>query len=468
MVKSKMNRRKFLGTASCATVGYTTLFSSLVNLKSMNAAAVMNSSTVLNGDYKAIICLALGGGMDSYNMVIPRGNAEYNEYATTRSNQAIPQADLLPIIPNTSDGKTYGLHPALTNVQSMFAAGDAAVVANVGSLIEPITKPQFYAGSIPTPLGLYSHADQFMHWQTSVPQDRVAVGWGGKIADLLNAANTNQTISMNMSLSGSNVFQTGNSTVEYSVDPYNGSIGINGYGQPWQYSQLRTAAIDSMIESNYQDAFKQAYVDVIKTARDGHVQFSNALESLNSFDTQFTDNYISQAFHMVAKTIAARDTLGMGRQIFYIEYGGWDHHDEVLTNMQDMFSEVDTALGEFYTALDEIDMKDCATTFTMSEFARTLTSNGNGTDHAWGGNSLVLGGSVNGSEMYGSYPSLALDNPLEVGGGVLIPTTSVDQYIAELSRWYGVMNSDLPIIMPNIGNFYDINSQVGPLGFMNV
>ncbi len=468
MVKNKMNRRKFLGTASCATLGYTTLFSTLVNLKSMNAASILNSSTIASGDYKALVCLALGGGIDSYNMVIPVGNAEYQEYATTRSNQAIPQNEPLPINPNTSDGKSYGFHPAMTNLHSMFENGDAAIVANVGSLIEPITKTQFFNGSIPTPLGLYSHADQFMHWQTSVPHDRVAVGWGGKIADMMNSANSNQTISMNMSLSGSNVFQTGNNTVEYSVDPYEGSVGINGYGDPWQFSQLRTAAINSMIEAQYQDAFKQAYVDVIKTARDGHNLFSGAIESLTPFNTEFTENYISQAFHMVAKTIAARTDLSMNRQIFFIEYGGWDHHDEVLMNMNEMMGEVDTAIGEFYSALDEINMRDCVTTFSMSEFARTLTSNGNGTDHAWGGNSFVVGGSVNGKEMYGTYPSLALDGPLEVGGGVVIPTTSADEYFAELSRWYGVMNTDLPTLFPNIGNFYDINSSSGPIGFMDI
>lgn len=461
-----MNRRKFLGTASCATVGYTTLFSTLVNLKSMNAAAISNINNLIGEDYKAIVCLALGGGIDSFNVVIPRGDVEYSEYATIRSNQAIPQSDLLPIEPITSDGKSYGLHPSLINIQSMFQDGEAAIVSNVGTLVEHINKAEFNAGTVPTPLGLFSHADQAMHWQTSVPDQRVAVGWGGKIADLLGDTNSNQSISMNTSLSGSNVFQTGNSTVEYSVDPYNGSIGINGYDEPWQYSQLKTAAINSMIEAQYQDAFKQTYVNVIKTARDGHQQFSSAIDSLTPFDTEFTDNYISQAFHMVAKTIASRDKLSMKRQIFYIEYGGWDHHDEVLVNMEEMLGEVDEAISEFYAALTEINMKDCTTTFTMSEFGRTLTSNGNGTDHAWGGNSMVFGGAVNGREIYGTYPELGLNNSLDVGGGVLIPTTSVDQYFAELSRWYGVSNSDLPLILPNIGRFYDINSSSGPLGFM--
>lgn len=463
--KNKMNRRKFMGTASCAAVGYTSLFSSLINLKSLNAAAIANSTTMQGNDYKAIVCLALGGGIDSYNVLVPRGNTEYNEYANTRSNQAIPQADLLPITPNTSDGRQYGLHPALTNIKSMFDQGDAAFVANVGSLVEPITKTQYMNGGVQLPLGLYSHADQFMHWQTSLPQSRSAVGWGGKIADLIGDMNSNQIISMNISLGGSNVFQSGNDSVEYSINPYNGSYGIDGYGHSWQFSQLQTAAIDNMIDAQYQDAFKKTFMDVVKTGRDGHAQFSAAIDGVNPFATTFTNNDISQSFHMVAKTIAARSALGMSRQIFFIEYGGWDHHDEVLVNMQQMLSEVDTAVGEFYNALGELNMKDKVTTFSMSEFARTLTSNGNGTDHAWGGNSMVLGGAVNGKDIYGTYPSLALNGPDEIGGGVIIPKVSADEYFAELASWYGVMDSDLPLILPNIGNFYTPGNG-GPIGFL--
>ncbi len=462
----KINRRKFLGQASCAGLGYTTLMSTLCNFKAMNAASIMNSSVIGSGDYKALVCLMFSGGGDSFNMLVPRSDAEYNEYATTRSNMALSQDSLLTINPNNSQGMEFGVHPAMTNMQGMFESGRMAFVPNVGSLIAPITKTQYFDGSGQVPLGLFSHSDQQQHWQTSLPQSRSAVGWGGKIADLLEAANQNQTISMNISLGGSNTFQTGNNTVEYAINPYNGSSGIVGYQGQWQFNELRTAAIDNIVDANYQDMFKQAYVDVIKTSRDGHIMFSNAIDNVTPFNTQFSDNELSQSFHMIAKTIAARTDLDMSRQIFFINYGGWDHHDEVLNAMQDMMTEVDNAIGEFYSALDEISMSDCVTTFGISEFGRTLTSNGNGTDHAWGGNMFVVGDGVIGKDLYGDFPSLELDNPLEVGGGVLIPTTSADEYFAELALWYGVPKSDLPLIFPNIGNFYDITSAENPIGFM--
>ena len=203
----------------------------------------------------------------------------------------------------------------------------------------------------------------------------------------------------------------------------------------------------------------------MKGGKDGAEGFNAATEGI-VLNTDFTDNYLSQSFHMVAKTIAARETLGMTRQIFFIDYGGWDHHDEVLVAQEEMLTEVDTALSEFNAALKELNLFDCVTTFSTSEFGRTLTSNGNGTDHAWGGNVFVMGGAVQGGNIFGEYPSLELNNNLEIGGGVIIPTTSVDEYFADLALWYGVPPSELHILFPNIGNFYDVGSGNSPLGIM--
>ncbi len=466
--KNINSRRNFLKTASCAAVGYTTLFSTLNNLKAANAAAIANSATYASGDYKALICLMYSGGMDSFNMLIPRGDDEYDEYNNTRTNLAIPKDDLLTINPNTDDGQQYGLHPAMSNVRDLFEDGKVAFVANVGSLVEPTSKTDYEQGSTDLPLGLFSHSDQQMHWQTGLPQDRSPIGWGGKISDLLQDMNSNQKISMNISLGGSNVYQAGNNTVEYAIDPYDGSYGINGYDDPWLFGQLRKAGIDSMLTKSYQDVFKQSYINVLDTAKTGHEEFSTAIDGVTPFATQFTDNDLSQSFHMIAKTIAARDTLGMSRQIFFVNYGGWDHHDDILDQQNEMLLEVDAALSEFNAAMEEIDMNDCVTTFTISEFGRTLTSNGNGTDHAWGGNVMIMGGAVNGKDIYGTFPSLALDSALEIGGGVLIPSTAADEYFAELSQWYGVSNTDLPMILPNVGNFYNVNGSAPPIGFMNI
>ena len=217
MGRHKISRRTFLGQASCAAIGSTTLFSTLLNLKTLNAAAAFNSS-VIGGpeDYKALVCIMFSGGIDSYNILVPRSNAAYNEYALTRSNLALARNDLRPVNALNADaeGREFGLHPSLVNMQRLFNNGKLGFVSNVGTLIRPMNKIEYYNGVVPAPLGLYSHSDQIQQWQTGIPHERAAIGWGGKIADLMIAANNNQTISMNISVSGSNIFQNGENTVE--------------------------------------------------------------------------------------------------------------------------------------------------------------------------------------------------------------------------------------------------------------
>ena len=472
----KIKRRTFLGQASCAAVGFTTLFSTVFNLKAMNAAATLNYPNLSPpdpfDDYKAIVCFLFAGGSDSYNMLIPTGTSDYNEYSTVRSNQAIPLNEIIPINPTNTPGKTFGVHPSMTNMASMFDSGKLAFVSNIGTLVEPTTKTEYYNQSVDLPLGLYSHSDQVMHWQTSVPHDRVATGWGGKMVDLLNAMPngpaTNPNISMNISLSGSNVFQTGINSVEFALHPEWGALGMNGYGDEWFTSQLRTEAIDNLVDAQYQDIFKKTYASTLKTARDGNLQCQEAEENATPLATEFGTDYLSLAFERIAKTINIRDSLGMKRQVFFVEYGGWDHHDELIANQALMLSEVDTALNSFNLAVEEMGLSNNVTTFSISEFSRTLISNGNGTDHAWGGNVFVMGGAVNGQQIYGQYPQLALGSNLEIGNGVLIPTLSADEYFAELALWYNVPVSGLLDIFPNLGNFYSISSGTNPIGFLNI
>ena len=464
-----VSRRKFLGQASCAAIGTTTLLSSLINLKAFAAAALANSTTLADPEYKAIVCVLLSGGNDSFNMLVPRNTDEYNDYATTRSNLALPFDSLLPIFPDNAGGRLFGLHPSMIRSQQLFNEGKMAFITNIGTLIEPTTKDQYLQGLVDLPLGLYSHSDQAQQWMTGLPNQRSATGWGGKVADLIRDMNTSTNISMNFSLSGTNIFQTGQETVEFSLDPYYGSSGIYGYGdhEQWNvFDRMRTRAINSMLEHEYQDMFQKTYVDVLRRSRDGHLQFQEAVGSVPVLQTQFTDNYLSRSFQMAAYTIAAHEALGMKRQIFFIDYGGWDHHDEVLNSQSEMLSELDTALGEFSTALSELGLGNQVTTFTLSEFGRTLTSNGNGTDHAWGGNVMVMGDKVIGKNIYGEYPTLALSSPIELGSGVLIPQLSADQYFAELALWLGVNPTDLTTIFPSITNFYQPGSGM-PIGFLN-
>jgi uncharacterized protein (DUF1501 family) len=378
-------------------------------------------------------------------------------------------------------GRTFGFHPSMVHMQNLFEAGKLAFINNVGTLVQPITKAQFYNGTAPSPLGLYSHSDQQLQWQTGIPQERTSIGWGGKIADLLISANPNQTISMNISLSGSNIFQTGENTVEYALHPQDGSLGIIDYNnQDWVLHTMKRAAIDGMIHPAYKNVFKNTYRKTIKTAIDGNEMLSAVLDNPPIFNVPFTtqDNDLGGSLQMIARTIAGRSELNVKRQIFFVDIGGWDMHDELLNAQAAGLSIVDTALYQFNAAMEQLGVSDKVTVFSLSEFSRTLTSNGNGTDHAWGGNVFVMGGAVNGKRLYGQYPSLALTNynsnpnldtnPLEVGGGSLIPTTSADQYFAEIALWYGVPASDLVMLFPNIGNFYNPMSGVPPIGFLDI
>jgi uncharacterized protein (DUF1501 family) len=471
---NKLSRRSFLGQASCAAVGSSTLFSSLISLKALNAAVAANSS-IFGGadDYKALVCVFMSGGHDSFNMLVPTSTSEYGEYAETRSNLALTRESLLSLNVLNSDGRTFGIHPAMTAMQELFNKQKVSFISNIGTLVQPTTREEAWNEAPTLPLGLFSHSDQIQQWQTSLPHQRSSsLGWGGKVADLIRDMNSNQDISMNVSLSGTNVFQAGDKTIEYAIDPFGGSLGIEGYEKENMYdvfNLMRTKAIDSMIDFEYQDIFKKTYVDVIRRSRDGHILFNDALEKVGVLNTAFSDDYISQSFNMIARTIAARETLGMKRQIFFVDFGGWDHHDELLNNQFGMLNVLSTALGEFNTALEELSMSDCVTTFSVSEFGRTLTSNGNGTDHAWGGNVMVMGGNqVNGGHIFGDYPSLVLDSDLELGGGVYLPTTSTDQYFAELAKWFGVSDGELPTIFPNLENFYSLGSAEMPIGFLNL
>jgi len=463
------SRRKFVGQVSCAGLGYATLMNSILNLKALNAAAISSANPP---GYKALVCIFLGGGNDSFNMLLPRSTSKYNEYAATRSDLAIPQNQILPINPLTSDGHQYGVHPSMAGVQNLFENGKLSFISNVGTLIDSITKTQFYNNSAAMPLGLFSHADQAQQWQTSILDQRTARGWAGKISDLIGDQNNNQNISMNISLAGTNVFQSGNNSVEYAIDPYNGAIGIDGYepNSSWIFNQLKTEAVNSLMEHNYQDVFKKTYAETIINARDAHAEFTSAIDTFGGFNNvTFSDNYFSKGLEQVAKTIAVKDTLDFQRQIFFLSFDGWDHHDEVLNAQTGMLGVLSDGLAEFNTAMEELGSEDDVLTFSVSEFGRTLTSNGQGSDHGWGGNVMIMGGgnAINGKEIYGSYPSLVLDGSQEIGGGVFIPTTATDMYFAEIAKWFGVDDGDLSTIFPQLSNFYTVGSPNMPIGFLN-
>ena len=277
--------------------------------------------------------------------------------------------------------------------------------------------------------------------------------------------NTNDDVSMNISLGGNNVFQRGEEVSEFAINN-DGGVSVFGYNNPEPFLNLMTADISSMNNKEYEDVFKDSYKNVLKRSIDSNEFFNVAIENVGDLSTQFSNTKLSQDLRMVAQSIAARNTLGAKRQIFFVEMGGYDTHDDLGNQHTDLLDRLDNALTEFYAATEEFGVSDCVTSYTISDFARTLTSNGNGTDHAWGGNTIVMGGAVKGKEMYGDYPIIGLNTNLELGGGVLLPTTSADQYFAEIALWFGISPNDLSLILPNIGNFYDTSSNVAPLGFL--
>ncbi len=470
----QMDRRQFLGQSSCAGLGYLTFMNTLLNFKAVNAASISNASISSSNDYKAVVCILFAGGADSYNMLIPHEQMKYNEYAATRSGLAIPRADILQLKSNTPNdpAQDFGLHPSMSEIRDLFDQDKAALLTNVGTLLNTTTTKTTVQNNIDVPLGLYSHSDQIEQWQTGLPSERSSVGWAGKMADIIGSCNTNQNISMNLSMAGPNIFQTGHDTVEYSMTPILGSSGIRGYDAESNFvlSQIRTRTIDSLIAHQYQDIFKQTYMDVIKGARDAHIQFQEAL----SFATDFTPglfpgSFLGNALQTIARTIDVQNELGFKRQVFYVVYGGWDHHNELLNSQSAMLTEVSQAIGAFVEGLEIVGKQDDVLTMTISEFGRTLSWNGNGSDHAWGGNAMVFGGQnlLNGGQIYGNYPSLALDSSIDTGGGVLIPSTSTDEYFAEVAKWFGVSPLDLNSIFPNLGEFYDTLSQNYPIGFIS-
>ena len=455
-------RRQFLTQAPCAAIGSTSVLSTILNLKALGAV------TNPDEDYKALVCVFLAGGNDSYNMLVPQGETEHREYQLTRGNLALPREDLLPLNAPTQDGRTLGLHPAMPEVKSLFDAKEAALVTNVGTLVEPLTKEKLYSPGAKVPIGLFSHADQAMHWQTSVPDKRSHTGFAGRLADLLHASNNSSTHSTGISLGGNNTFQTGTSSIPYSISRSGHYEGIRHFGSHNRFHSLKTQAITNILDATYEDLFRENYAGMVRSTIGGNRAFHEAIRQAPEFPNLFSWYPLSQQLRTVARTIAARQTLGMKRQTFFVRMGGWDHHDEVLQTQNSMLTIVSRALNQFNTALKQIGIADKVTTFTASDFARTLTSNGKGSDHAWGGNQIVMGGAVKGGQIYGTYPSLETGNPLDTGRGRLIPTTSTDEFFAEMALWFGASPADLPTLLPNITRFHTPKTGQSPLDFLNL
>lgn len=458
------SRRRFIGQAACAGISSTPMFSTLLNLMLAGRASAQSLSPLSGGsDYRAVICLFLQGGNDSFNMLVPRSGDAHAEYAATRQGLALTQEELLPLGPAGGHHPELGLHPSMPELKALYDAGRAAFIANVGSLVRPVTLAEFKSKKN-LPLGLYSHSDQADQWMTALPNRRSESGWGGRACELLRGMSPEAKISMSISLSGINTFQAARNTLQYCITS-NGSVALKSLAPNQGARSYESEAVRSLLEQEYKSLFEQAYVETTENAIEAHEIFSAAVGPIK-LKTVFPDTPTGRDLRMVARTIGARSTLGLRRQTFFVKRGGWDHHTEVLENQKTMLREISEAVGAFMAAMDELGTANDAVLFTASDFGRTLTSNGRGSDHAWGGNHFVVGGGVKGGSIYGKYPSLALKSDVDAGQGRLIPGMSVDEYSAELALWLGVSPQDLTTVLPNIGSFHDPASSKAPVGFL--
>lgn len=463
-----LSRRDLLRiSGGCAALTQTSLLSTLLNLSLLRSATAAIDTT----GYKALVCVFLHGGIDSYNMLVPTDmDGAFSDYQFARGNLALDSATLLGITDPT-DGRSYGLHPDLGDLLPIYNAGNLAFVANVGSLVEPVDSAT-YGNGARLPVGLYSHSDQQRHWQTSTPQSRTQItGWVGRMADILSdSVNSNPAISMNIAIDHLNILQTGEGIVPYVVDDRNGAEVLAGYGGGSAMDVILTGSIDSFLEQSYADLLKRTYAGLSRQSIDAAVDYNDATQSViidpaNTSVLQRT--YLGRQLLQVARAIGAQGALGQKRQVFFTERGGWDHHSNLIANQGSLMPEVNQALSAFYEVIATLGFENDVVTYTASDFARTLSANSNdGSDHAWGGNHIVMGGPVLGGRLYGSYPdSLAPGNSLDLGRGRLIPTLSVDEYAAELAMWFGIDNgANLESVLPNIRNFYSASAPLPPLG----
>jgi uncharacterized protein (DUF1501 family) len=455
-----LSRRRFIGRA-CAAVGATGMLSALAQLRMIGALAADSSPT----GYKALVCLFLYGGNDSNNLLVPTDNTNYNIYAADRTVLALAQNSLLPISPKKySDGRTWGLHPSAPELQALFAKGNLALLANTGTLVQPVTLAQYNAGTVALPPQLFSHANQQVQWQSSVPDQPFTTGWGGRLADIVNALNTNPKISMSVSVAGQNSFQVGNTVSQFAVNS-SGAVVLSGTTGS-TLATSRAAAQQSLLNLQEQNLFEAAFGGLTSSSIADSNLLNSVLATAPKLQTVFPNTSIGSQMQMIANMIGAAPQLGLTRQVFFASLGGFDLHSDQLGAHATLFQQLSQGMNAFNSATAELGVQGQVTTFTASDFSRTFNTNGTndttaGSDHGWGSHHLIMGGAVSGGDIYGQVPLLELGGPQDTGRGRWIPTTSVDEYSATLATWFGVSATNLPTVLPNIGRFATSN-----LGFM--
>ncbi len=442
-----IRRRSFIKYASLAAAG---------NIAGLRPFGALNSLAQTSSDYKALVCVFLYGGNDANNMIVPYDTKGYTNYANIRAGLALPQSSLLTLnsLPN------FSLHGSLPEIQTLFNSSNAAIVANVGTLTQPITRAQYLAGGA-VPSNLFSHPDQQEEWQNASQSGAVATGWAGRMSDAMSGSfNPGGTIPMVTTVAGDTLFSNGVTTTPVSISP--GNLGTGSCSEGTECT-ARQAAAQSLITLSSGVSLVTADNTITNNAYNYSATLTAATKSLTALKTTFPSNGFGAQLQQVAQIIQARAAFNVRRQIFFVGVGNFDTHQGQLALQANLLSQLSPSLSAFYAATQEMGVASNVTTFTMSDFARTFQPNSNtGTDHAWGSHHFVLGGAVKGGQMYGTYPTLALGGPDDSGSnGRWVPTTGSVQYAATLAQWFGLPTSQLSTVFPNIGNF-----TVNNLGFV--
>ena len=457
---SNASRRAFLQRASVLSLAGAAAPWAL-NLAAMGEAAAATAS-----DYKALVCVFLYGGNDYGNTLIPYDDARYALYQGMRPTLAYARSALAPTLlaPTTAlpSGLQYALAPELAPLLPLFNAGHLSVMLNVGTLVQPTSKAQYTAKSVPLPPKLFSHNDQQSVWQSSAPEGATS-GWGGRIGDLFAAGNGNATFTC-VNVSNNAVFLSGRTAVQYQVST-NGPVALNAINPkaPLFGSAACAAALRTLVTAPSAHLFENEYARVMSRSLVAGDALTAALAAGPPIATAFpAGNGLADQLKLVARMISTASQVGAKRQVFFVSLGGFDNHDGLATVHPGLLTGVAGAMSAFYNATVELGVANQVTAFTASDFGRTLTAN-DGSDHGWGSMHFMLGGAVNGGQYYGTAPVVANNGPDDVGQGRLLPTTSVDQYAATLGKWFGISDADLLTVLPNLANW---NASQRTLGFV--
>jgi uncharacterized protein (DUF1501 family) len=464
---SCQSRRQFLRTASMASMAGFYVSPFFLELNSLAAMAQESSGT----DYRALVCVYLQGGNDGHGTVIATDPDSYAAFVAARQGApglAYPLSELLPITLKTPQtGRTFALNPALTGVQNLFNAGRAAIVANTGTLVVPATKTQINNNSVTLPDSLFSHFDQTAAWQAIASNlgSGERVGWGGAVADAIEAMNMNSNSMFTcISTAGNALFLAGNTSFQLNVTSA-GPIPIYGLTNPPFGGPSTTNPLSNVLSAEENNLFAQEYEIIIQRSIQAQAMLATAMapagvggvanppQYLDPMTNMLTANPLAQSLQTVARIIAGRASLGVTRQIFYVQLGSFDTHNNQAQQHAQLLTQLGGAFEYFDSLMVGMGLSNNVTAFTISDFGRTLTSNSNGTDHGWGSHHFVVGGAVQGENMYGTYPIIGANQANDVGEGRLIPTTAVEQYAGTLAQWFGLSDSQIRQVFPNFGNF---------------